>query len=202
MDQRKSVIRSRNSRNWIFCKGLVQEANQVSMIEWDELKTVQKGCLPLAGININEDSWHKKQDLIWIPYDSYEMKRRELVRVHCGNRGHRAQAAIEEGVMKAFWGKQRQIDVIELDYGCIPWIDFRSGECIPRLLSTILNGQRPNKVVHIDALYMGSSVDGKIKYFLVEKNLSGYSVLRPSCNPDSDTATQALTKQIAAFERM
>lgn len=65
---------------------------------------------------------------------------------------------------------------IELVPVCIQNIASRSGERIPRPLLSVLHDQSPNGTLRIDLLFVGSSVDGQIKYVLVvRESLWGYN---------------------------
>lgn len=83
---------------------------------------------------------------------------------------------------------------------CIHCIVSRSGDEIPRPVLTALHGAKPNETAHVDFLYMRTSHNNNITYFLLLKDdLSAYSCLYPRYSADSESVTNVDVKWISCF---
>lgn len=94
-------------------------------------------------------------------------------------------------------------DVEEFIQTCIHCIISQNSNGIPRPLLTVLQGEKPNEVVHADFLYMGSSNNNNVRYiFLIKNDFSTYSWLHPCDSADSEFATNAIAKWTSCFGSM
>lgn len=70
---------------------------------------------------------------------------------------------------------------------------LRTGERIPRPLSTALHLSKPNEVVHADFLYMGPDTDGEKNVLVILDDIRLYTRLQTCESADSDIATSILS---------
>lgn len=117
---------------------------------------------------------------IWTPNDSKELKLRITVEAYCGGRGNSGYKATLELIAESYWWMDVNRYVRESTQSCIHCIISRTGERIPRPISTVLHGTRSDEVVHVDFLYMGTAGGCDLKYELLIKDyISSYSWLHP-----------------------
>lgn len=84
-------------------------------------------------------------------------------------------------------------DVTAFVSRCIHCIFTRTGEMVPRPLSSALHAANVNEVLHVDVLYMGRS-QGQEKYILIIRdNLSGYVWLWPSQDTTGEVAAEVIS---------
>lgn len=91
-------------------------------------------------------------------------------------------------------------DIEALTQSYIHCIISKGREGIFRPLAEAVHTDRPNKVVHVDFLYMGPAVGADTKYLLLlGDNHVSYTWLHLCSNADSDGATGTIAQWIASF---
>lgn len=169
---------------------------------WEMIQDSQSNASSKPKHAVEEDGVIKVDGRIWIPPEDIELQLKVMVVSHCGGQGHRGQAATESTIREAFVWDNIKADVQEFVRGCIHCIVTRTGEVIPRPLGSAIHGSKPNEVVHMDFLYMGSS-SSMMKYILVLRDdISGYTWLWPSIAANSETAAAALARWGSCFGSM
>lgn len=157
---------------------IVPSAHEVEDITIKEIINEQKNLYPPVGVEKDEIGLFKKDQRTWIPDDAKTLKLRITVEAHRGERGHQAYDANLETVTQSYWWTNVKKDIREFTQSFIHCIVSRTGERTARPLASALHGSKPNKVVHVDFLYMGSAADCELKYVLViEDDLSSYTWL-------------------------
>lgn len=135
----------------------------------------------------------------WIPDDCIDLKLRFLTIAHAGDSGHRGSDATEQALREKFYWKDQREDVRSFVSSCLLCVLGKSGEKIPRPLSTTLHASKPNEVIHFDYLFMGES-DKHNKYVLVVKDdLSGYCWLEPTSSASAEHTANVLARWIRIF---
>ena len=115
------------------------------------------------------DGLQKVSGRIWIPTGSSELKLKLIVCAHCGIGGHRGVEATMSILSERFvWTGLKQ-DVEAFVVGCLHCIVSRTGSIIPRPLAHSMHASKPNEILHLDYLYMGTGV-GEQKYCLILKD--------------------------------
>ena len=122
-----------------------------------------------------------------------------LILSHCGTCGHRGCDATLSILKEDFYWKSMKEDVAEFVRGCLHCLVSRSGEIIPRPYGHGLHGRYPNEVIHVDYLYMGSSVSQKSYCLLIRDDLSSYIWLWPTEAATAEHAADALSMWSSVF---
>jgi len=131
-----------------------------------------------------------------------ELQLKVLVCSHCGSIGHRGRDATRSIVKESFWWSSMDADVEQVVRGCYHCIVTRSGEVVPRPLGHALHGERPNEVLHMDFLFMGSGIEGKNYLLIMRDDLSSYIWLWPTEDCTAASAAEALCVWIGVFGAM
>eukprot|EP00171_Calliarthron_tuberculosum_P001006 IDg1006t1 len=152
--------------------------------------------------NRDEDNVWRISGKIWIPENDVDLQLKLMVVAHCGTMGHRGVAATESVIREDFIWANLSKDAAEFVKNCIHCIMTRTGEMVPRPLGTALHGNKPNDIIHMDYLYMGTSTC-EMKYSLILRDdLSSYVWLWDAKSANSETAAAALARWIACFGTM
>ena len=91
------------------------------------------------------------------------------------------------------------MDFTSFVHGCLHCIATRTGEVVPRPYGHSLHGARPNEVLHVDFLFMGTSSTQMSYVLIIRDDLSSYVWLYPTQGATSDAAAEALVMYIAVF---
>ena len=145
------------------------------------------------------DRFWKKAGRIWIPDDCHELQLKLLVTAHCGEVGHRGIDATLSIVLESFYWSTLKEDTKKLVETCYHCLLTRSGSVMPRPLGRALHGKKPNEVIHIDYLYMGSGIESKKYILIIRDDLSSYTWLWSADSPTAANAAEALCVWIGAF---
>lgn len=155
-----------------------------------------------AGLQLDADGIYREKGRIWIPSKDKELQLKVVVASHCGSIGHRGQDVTRSIIKEDFTWDGMDTFVDRLIAGCLYCPVTRSGERILRPLGTAMHGEKPNEVIRMDYLFMGTS-SGPEKYILVIRDkLSGYVWLWPTSAATSEEAAHALATWTAAFGPM
>lgn len=129
----------------------------------------------------------------WITNDAVDFKLRLLTTAHAGTAGHQSARSTWHVLRKEFiWVDQRN-DTHDFVSFCLLCVLSKSGNEVPRLLSTTIHGSRPNDVIHFEYVSLSQS-DKEDKYALVVKNdLGGYFWLEPGASADFEHASKVLS---------
>lgn len=141
----------------------------------------------------------RTKEAAWIPDEAVELKLRLLTIAHAGSSGHRGVDPTWHALRSQFYWTDQREDVRNFVSACLLCMLAKSGNKVPRPLSTTVHGTKPNQVIHFDYLFLGQS-DTDNKYALVVKDdLSGYVWLDPSPNADSEHAASVLARWTRTF---
>lgn len=135
----------------------------------------------------------------WIPDESTELKMRLLTIAHAGSEGHRGIDATRNALKGQFWWTDIDEDVKAFNNACLLCVLSKSGNRVPRPLSSRAHASKPNEIIHFDYLFLGDS-EGDEKYVLVVKDdLSSYCWLEPSSTCDSAHVSEVLARWNRVF---
>ena len=136
---------------------------------------------------------------VWIPDDCVNLKLRLLTIAHAGTAGHRGSETTWHALRERFTWTDLRDDVRSFVSSCLLCVLAKSGNKVPRPLSTTLHGTKPNEVIHFDYLFLGDS-EHDHKYVLVVKDdLSGYCWLEPTTSADSEHTAEVLARWNRVF---
>ena len=170
---------------------------------WDMIKQAQsRHSDECTTLQKSDDGVYRKKGLVYIPKDEFELQVKLLVVSHCSTLGHRGMDATESVLCEEFYWDNVHKDVRNFVKGCVHCLITRSGSLIPRPLGSALHGKRPNEVVHLDFLYMGSSTMGFKYVLLMKDDLSGYVWMRPFTSANAEAAAKMVSEWIALFSCM
>jgi Integrase zinc binding domain len=97
------------------------------------------------------------------------MQVRLCVIAHCGRGEHRGHQVTLSAIKDHFYWKGMSKDIKVFVGSCFHCIASAPDETTPGPTGEALHASKPNKVIHFDYLYMGSSVDN-VKYVLIVKD--------------------------------
>jgi len=141
----------------------------------------------------------KVKGAVWIPDKCIDLKLRLLTIAHAGESGHRGTDPTEQALREHFVWKDQREDVRSFISSCLLCVLGKSGNKIPRPLSTTIHACKPNEVIHFDYLFLGEN-DKEQKYVLVVKDdLSGYCWLEPSASACSEHTAEVLARWMRIF---
>lgn len=142
----------------------------------DEIKKVQitnKENQPKSGIK-HDSGVTLVKGAAWIPDDCIDLKLRLITVAHAGNAGHRGADSTFNAIRNNFTWADIRDDIRTFVASCLLCVLAKSGNKIPRPLSTTLHATKPNEIIHFDYLFLGES-ENDDKYALVVKDdLSSY----------------------------
>lgn len=145
------------------------------------------------------DGLYRKSGKIWIPNDDYELKLRLLCIAHAGESGHRGIESTTDALKSEFDWDGIAEDVKEFVNDCMLCIIAKSGNRIPRPLSSGVHATNPGQILHFDYLYLGQS-SGEERYVLVLKDdLSSYCWLEPVNGATAENAVTHLARWNRVF---
>ena len=183
--------------------GPIVPSLQEKEFTWPDINSIKnahsefkKECKKLC---LDRDGIYRSNGRVYVPKSSLELKLKLLVVFHCGDMGHRGQLSTESVLSEEFVWESLKEDVKEFVNGCIHCLMTRTGETIPRPLGCALHGTKPNEVVHLDFLYMGSSFS-TLKYLLLMKDdLSGYVWIKGFESANAEAAAELVSQWVASF---
>ena len=152
------------------------------------------------GLKMDEsDSLWKMDGRIWVPSSDKELQLKVTVVSHCGSVGHRGADATKSVPRESFYWKDMDKDADLFVRQCFHCVLTKSGDLIPRPLSTALHGERPNEVLHVDYLYMGPGIEGKQYMLVLRDDHSSYVRLWATTAATAEEAAIALIDWVGAF---
>lgn len=135
----------------------------------------------------------------WIPDDCVDLKLRLITIAHAGSAGHRGSDSTLNAIRERFTWTDLRDDIRTFVASCLLCVLAKSGDKIPRPLSTTLHATKPNEIIHFDYLYLGEC-EKDDKYVLVVKDdLSGYCWLEPTTSADSEHTAEVLARWNRVF---
>lgn len=169
------------------------EFNWPSRVEMLEAQERYKNSAP-SDATADDSKLLSIKGAVWIPDECIDLKLRLLTIAHAGNAGHRGFDPTWNVLREHFtWNSQRD-DVRSFVSSCLLCVLSKSGNKIPRPLSTTIHAAKPNKVIHFDYLFLGDN-DRDKKYVLVVKDdLSGYCWLDLSPVANSEHTAEVLAR--------
>lgn len=102
------------------------------------------------------------------------IKLRLLRTAHAGNSAHRGADPRWHALRKELTWNDQGDDSRSFVFSWFLCVLSKSGNKIPRPLSTTLHGTEPNEVIHFGYLFMGASRGNNNYVFVVKNDLSGY----------------------------
>ena len=189
----------------LFLVSAEQIVPSAADIEWPNLHLIRRSqryasARTMRALTLDKEEAFKKQDgKIWISCDDAELKLKLMVISHCGSVGHRGADDTKSILKEKYAWKYMDDDVDKFVRGCFHCILSRTGEMIPLPMASALHGEKPNEVIHLDFLYMGSGVNRK-KYILILREYhSSYVWLWTAEAATSEEAADAIINWIGAF---
>jgi len=135
----------------------------------------------------------------WIPNDCVELKLRLLTIAHAGAAGHRGADPTWHALREEFTWTDLRDDVRSFVSSCLLCVLSKSGNKVPRPLSTTLHATKPNEVIHFDYLYLGEGEDDHKYVLVVKDDLSGYCWLEPTISANSEHTAEVLARWNRVF---
>lgn len=117
------------------------------------------------------------------------------IHAHCGDKGHSAYSPTLALIVKEYFWEDMKVDIKKFIHSCIHCIMSRKDERILSPISTALHGERSNKMIHTDFIYMEPVKAISMNYvFIIKDDKSSYTRLYPSDNVDGDAANTTIGK--------
>ena len=200
----------RKEERGLVCSMILDTAQQMvpsaDSIPWpsiESMRSAQERQKRPEGLTFDEgDRLWKRDGLIWIPQGELELQLKLMVTSHCGTVGHRGQDTTLSILRETFWWPGMKVDVQAFVRGCLHCLVSRAGVVIPRLLGHALHAEKPNEVVHLDFLYMGTGIDWKKYILIIRDDLSSYTWLWPTDETTAEAAAEALLHWLGVFGSM
>ena len=139
------------------------------------------------------------KNAVWIPEDCIDLKLRLLTIAHAGNAGHRGSDPTWHALRERFTWVGLRDDVRSFVSSCLLCVLSKSGNKVPRPLSTTLHATKPNEIIHFDYLFLGEGEDDKKYVLVVKDDLSGYCWLEPTTSADSEHTAEVLARWNRVF---
>ena len=127
------------------------------------------------------------------------MKLRLITIAHAGSAGHRGADSTLNALSERFTWTDLRDDIRTFVSSCLLCVLAKSGNKIPRPLSTTLHATKPNEVIHFDYLFLGDSENDKKYVFVIKDDLSGYCWLEPNVSADAEHAAEVLARWNRVF---
>ena len=168
-----------------------------STFEWPDRGAILKAqskCETPKNCTTDDDKLIRTSGKIWIPDDANDLKLRLMTVAHAGEAGHRGCDSTVDALKSEFTWTGLAEDTKDFINDCLLCIIAKSGNRIPRPLSSGIHATKPGQILHFDYLYLGRS-SGIEKYVLVLKDdLSSYCWLEPVDGAPSENAAVVLAK--------
>lgn len=136
---------------------------------------------------------------IWIPAQVDSLKLRLFSIAHAGETGHRGMESTFDSLQSTFSWSGMSSETKEFVNDCLLCLISKSGNRIPRPLSTGIHSTRPGEILHFDFIYLGPSTSTD-KYSLVLKDyFSSYCWIEPVDSANAENAALILAKWNRVF---
>lgn len=111
--------------------------------------------------------------------------------VHTGASGHRRLQSTKATISKQFYWTTLDANVQLFVSTCIQCLSPTGGRRVPRLFEPAVYGTRPNDLIQLYDLEMGSSRTGEKYILMLRDDHSGNCWLYNACTTDAATASDA-----------
>lgn len=175
---------------------LVPTPSEIIWPSAQEIKQEQCKYSTPPDIHMGSNGFIIYKNCVWIPLQCTELQLNIMVISQCGSLGNRVIDSTKSIIHESFTWNTLDQDVDKFTNECFHCVVSRSGECVPRPLTSALHARRPNEVVHIDFLNIGEESQGIFKYILLIRSLVW---LWRTASAKGDAAVYALTRWIATF---
>ena len=135
----------------------------------------------------------------WIPEDCVDLKLQLLTIAHAGNAGHRGSDATWKALREAFTWTNLRDDTRSFISSCTLCVLSKSGNKVPRPLSTTLHASKPDEVIYFDYLFLGDSDEDRKYVLVVKDDLSGYCWLESTQSADATHTAKVLARWNRVF---
>ncbi|OWZ08102.1 hypothetical protein PHMEG_00019407 [Phytophthora megakarya] len=153
-----------------------------------ELKTIQESTPPPAVAVPDEHGLYKLDGRIWVPPRATALIQRLCIIAHCGQQGHRGQAAMTTHLNRIFEIENLSATANKFVASCLMCCHVKGGRVVKRPWGETIDCNQRNGVLHFDFLYLGESF-GEAKYLLVLKDHATHFVELTVCDSANSTAT-------------
>jgi hypothetical protein len=132
------------------------------------------------------------QGKIWIPFECKQMRVRLCIVAHCSGAGHPRFELTLKALTDVYYWENIEEDVKTFCSSCLQCQLFNANKTVLRPWGETLVAHKPNTILEYDYLYIQESVTAE-KYLLVVKDkFSGFTILTPCGEADSETAVRSL----------
>jgi RNase H-like domain found in reverse transcriptase/Reverse transcriptase (RNA-dependent DNA polymerase)/Integrase core domain/Integrase zinc binding domain/Chromo (CHRromatin Organisation MOdifier) domain len=139
------------------------------------------------------------ENVVWIPAAAAGMQLRICIVAHTSMGGHRGLKTTTNTIREHFEWKTMLADIKTFCNTCLHCLSTIGGDRVPRPFGEALHADRPNDVLHMDFLFMGSSTTGATYVLVLKDDLSSYVWLIPCQRADAASVVDALVLWFAAF---
>lgn len=136
---------------------------------------------------------------VWIPDSNKVIQLRLLIAAHAGAAGHRG-AATTMRAMESFvtWTTMPE-DTKSFVASCLHCLSTTTAGTVPRPMAQTLHATEPNKLLHMDYLYIFPGVEGYEYILVLKDDFSSYVRLVKCKSADAENTVQALQDWFATF---
>lgn len=136
---------------------------------------------------------------VWVPDECVDLKLRLLTVAHAGSAGHRGADSTWNALRETFKWTDMRDDVRSFVSSCLLCVLSKSGDKVPRPLSTTVHAVKPNEVIHFDYLFLGENEHDNKYVLVVKDDLSGYCWLDPTSSADATHTSSVLARWNRVF---
>lgn len=136
---------------------------------------------------------------IWIPDSDRCMQLRLLIAAHTGIGGHRGASTTLRGMSEFVQWSSMEPDAKSFVGSCLHCLSTTTGGKVPRPMAQTLHATEPNKMLHMDYLYIYPGVDGYNYVLVLKDDFSSYVSLIKCKAADAEHTAEALISWFATF---
>lgn len=130
--------------------------------------------------------------VLWIPDSNKEMQLRLLIAVHAGLGGHSGAATTLRGMRNFVRWTTMEEDIKAFVGSCIHCLSTTTGGKVPRPPAQTLHATKPNKMLHMDLLYIYPGVEGYEYVLVLKDDFSSYFCLGKCKAADAESTVKGL----------
>ena len=136
---------------------------------------------------------------LWVPDSDKSMQLRLLVAAHTGPGGHRGASTTVRGMRDFVMWTSMEDDAKAFVGSCLHCLSTTTGGKVPRPMAQTLHATAPNKLLHMDFLYIYPGVDGYNYVLVLKDDFSSYVSLVKCKAADAEHTAKALVDWFATF---
>ena len=175
--------------------------------EWDwpdlgALRVAQRGAeepLPHGFRRDSEGVVRAEAGQVWIPDSNKVMQLRLLIAAHAGPGGHRGASTTMRAIQSFVNWTTMQEDTKSFVASCLHCLSTTTSGVVPRPMAQTLHATEPNKLLHMDFLYIFPGIEGYEYILVLKDDFSSYVRLVKCKAADAENTVEALQDWFSTF---